>query len=66
MLKKLLYLYNDGHIPFPHLGNTGLGYKPQKIGNGVRFDENMNPIYFADIDLTKENALTEEKAEQLK
>jgi hypothetical protein len=59
MLKKLLYLYNDGHIPFPHLVNTGLGYKPQKIGNGVRFDENMNPIYFAD------NDLTEEEAEQL-
>ena len=26
MLKKLLYLYNDGHNPFPHTGKGGLGY----------------------------------------
>jgi hypothetical protein len=26
MLKKLLYLYNDGHNPFPHMGRGGLGY----------------------------------------
>jgi len=26
MLKKLLYLYNDGHNPFPHSGRGGLGY----------------------------------------
>jgi hypothetical protein len=26
MLKKLLYLYNDGHNPFPQLGKGGLGY----------------------------------------
>lgn len=26
MLKKLLYLYNDGHNPFPKLGKGGLGY----------------------------------------
>jgi len=27
MHKNLLYLYNDGHNPFPHLGKGGLGYK---------------------------------------
>jgi hypothetical protein len=26
MLKKLLYLYNDGYNPFPHMGRGGLGY----------------------------------------
>lgn len=26
MLKKLLYLYNDGHNPFPSMGQGGLGY----------------------------------------
>jgi hypothetical protein len=26
MLKKLLYLYNDGHNPFPSMGRGGLGY----------------------------------------
>jgi len=26
MLKRLLYLYNDGHNPFPKLGKGGLGY----------------------------------------
>jgi len=26
MLKNLLYLYNDGHNPFPKLGKGGLGY----------------------------------------
>lgn len=26
MLKKLLYLYNDGHNPFPNMHNCGLGY----------------------------------------
>jgi hypothetical protein len=37
MLKKLLYLYNDGHNPFPKLGKGGLGYHlPQyKIRGGA-------------------------------
>jgi len=26
MLKQLLYLYNDGHNPFPSMGQGGLGY----------------------------------------
>jgi hypothetical protein len=32
MLKKLLYLYNDGHTPFE--GEGGLGYKPRMYGRG--------------------------------
>jgi len=43
MLKKLLYLYNDGHNPFPHLkGEGGLGYHlPQyrmKGGSGGEYE----------------------------
>jgi hypothetical protein len=39
MLKKLLYLYNDGHNPFPHLkGKGGLGYHlPQYRMKGGMF-----------------------------
>lgn len=39
MLKKLLYLYNDGHNPFPKLGEGGLGYKPHMIGGMVNPEE---------------------------
>jgi len=35
MLKKLLYLYNDGHNPFPRMGKGGLGYKPQQYRRGI-------------------------------
>lgn len=38
MLKKLLYLYNDGHNPFPKLGKGGLGYKPPIYGDGFNLD----------------------------
>lgn len=38
MLKKLLYLYNDGHNPFPKLGKGGLGYKPPINGYGFNLD----------------------------
>ena len=37
MLKNLLYLYNDGHNPFPKLGKGGLGYHIPEFklrGNG--------------------------------
>ena len=38
-MKKLLYLYNDGHRAFPHLGRGGLGYKPPiKIIGGALHD----------------------------
>jgi hypothetical protein len=46
MLKKLLYLYNDGHNPFPKIH-----------GEGVRFDENMNPVFFADEVITVEDGV---------
>ena len=40
MLKRLLYLYNDGHNPFPKLNSGGLGYhlpqyKKRMHGDGV-------------------------------
>jgi len=38
MLKKLLYLYNDGHNPFPHMGQGGLGYhlpNHKLVGKGI-------------------------------
>lgn len=38
MLKKLLYLYNDGHNPFPH-GKGGLGYKPRMYGGMIHDEE---------------------------
>jgi len=45
MLKRLLYLYNDGHNPFPKLGKGGLGYhlpqyKKRMHGDGVYAREN--------------------------
>jgi hypothetical protein len=36
MLKKLLYLYNDGHNPFPHLKGKGL----HLIGDRYEYDGN--------------------------
>ena len=50
MLKKLLYLYNDGHNPFPKLGKGGLGYHlPQyknKIHGGtLEVDVDINDDY---------------------
>jgi len=43
MLKKLLYLYNDGHNPFPKLGKGGLGYhlpqyRKRIFGDGFNLD----------------------------
>jgi len=45
MLKRLLYLYNDGHNPFPKLGKGGLGYhlpqyRKRMHGDGVYAREN--------------------------
>ena len=59
MLKKLLYLYNDGHNPFPKLGNNkingkgGLGYHlPNKklIGYGIdkHYDRDRNFLFEED------------------
>jgi len=58
MLKKLLYLYNDGHNPFPKLGKGGLGYHlPQykKRGKGLKWvgDE---LIFVPDANTTPERA----------
>ena len=46
MLKRLLYLYNDGHNPFPKLGKGGLGYhlpqyRKRMHGDGVYERENV-------------------------
>jgi len=55
MLKKLLYLYNDGHNPFPSIGRGGLGYHlpqyPKVIhgdGFNIRRDENGKYIDIVD------------------
>jgi hypothetical protein len=55
MLKKLLYLYNDGHNPFPNIGKGGLGYHlpqyPKVIhgdGFNIRRDENGKYIDIVD------------------
>lgn len=58
MLNKLLYLYNDGHNPFPKLGKGGLGYHlPQyrKRGNGLVWNGN-DLIYTPDANTTPERA----------
>ena len=49
-MKKLLYLYNDGHRAFPHLGRGGLGYKPpiKIIGRSIHMDEGQT--YYVDDD----------------
>lgn len=52
MLKKLLYLYNDGHNPFPK-GKGGLGYKPPIIGGMIR--EEDEPV---DVDQHYENMVS--------
>jgi hypothetical protein len=60
MLKRLLYLYNDGHVPFPKLGKGGLGYhlpqyKKRMHGDGVYARENdANDIEYVD-DMDSEN-----------
>jgi hypothetical protein len=47
MLKKLLYLYNDGHIPFPSMGQGGLGYKPQQYNLHIHGDGfNLDTLQF--------------------
>jgi len=38
MLKRLLYLYNDGHNPFPKLGKGGLGYHLPQYRKRMRGD----------------------------
>lgn len=52
MLKKLLYLYNDGHNPFPS-GRGGLGYKP-RIHGGMIHEED-EPV---DVDKHYENMVS--------
>jgi hypothetical protein len=52
MLKKLLYLYNDGHNPFPKLGKGGLGYhlpqyKKKIHGGAVSYNEDGTMNYDA-------------------
>jgi len=59
MLKKLLYLYNDGHNPFPKLGKGGLGYhlpNHKLVGNGLKFDSTGNLIFVPDPKMTSEQA----------
>ena len=58
MLKKLLYLYNDGHNPFPTHGKGGLGYHlPQfrKRGKGLQWVGN-DLIYVPDASTTPQRA----------
>jgi hypothetical protein len=55
MLKKLLYLYNDGHNPFPKLGKGGLGYHlpqyPNVIhGNGLNVRRNEDGTFIDIVD----------------
>lgn len=54
MLKNLLYLYNDGHNPFPKLGKGGLGYhlpqyKQTIKGGTLELDENGEPYKFDNL-----------------
>jgi len=51
MLKKLLYLYNDGHNPFPHLKGDGFGFVPDP-----NHPDRMDLQYYADDDMTQEEA----------
>jgi hypothetical protein len=65
MLKKLLYLYNDGHIPFPNMHNGGLGYHlpryhRRRHGDGfnldtLQFEPELDPIT-GQYDMTQEDA----------
>lgn len=55
MLKKLLYLYNDGHNPFPSMGRGGLGYHlpnyPKVMhGDGFNIIRDENGNYIKTID----------------
>lgn len=51
MLKKLLYLYNDGHNPFPHTGKGGLGYHlPNRKLVGGSFHKIEGQYYYYDDD----------------
>ena len=48
MLKKLLYLYNDGHNPFPKNGKGGLGYHLPKYrlhGKGKSHPQDSDEEY---------------------
>ena len=61
MLKKLLYLYNDGHIPFPQ-GKGGLGYhlpqyRKRMYGDGLKFDKDGNLLFVPDANMTSEQAV---------
>lgn len=51
MLKKLLYLYNDGHNPFPHMKGQGFG-PVQDPNHPDRYDY----MYYADDQMTQEEA----------
>eukprot|EP00918_Siedleckia_nematoides_P101769 GHVU01222359.1.p1 GENE.GHVU01222359.1~~GHVU01222359.1.p1 ORF type:complete len:354 (+),score=58.59 GHVU01222359.1:1873-2934(+) len=58
MHKNLLYLYNDGHNPFPHLGKGGLGYKlpKRKRGRGLEFRQDGTMMFVPDLNMTSEQA----------
>lgn len=51
MLKKLLYLYNDGHNPFPHMKGKGFGFIPDP-----NHPDRMDLQYYADDQMTQEEA----------
>jgi hypothetical protein len=51
MLKKLLYLYNDGHNPFPNMKGQGFGFVPDP-----NHPDRMDLQYYADDDMTQEEA----------
>lgn len=55
MLKKLLYLHNDGHNPFPKHGKGGLGYKPPINGYGLEWVGN-DLVYAPDAKTTTQRA----------
>jgi hypothetical protein len=62
MLKKLLYLYNDGHNPFPNIGNHGLGYKLQNKrkrmhGKALVFQADGSLMFEPDANMTAQEAL---------
>lgn len=53
-MKKLLHLYNYGHIPFPKLGRGGLGYHlPQYKIRGKGIDKKQNKA--GDITITEDS-----------
>jgi hypothetical protein len=61
MLKKLLYLYNDGHNPFPVKGKGGLGYhlsgyRKRMHGDGLEFIDG-ELVYVPDKNMSSDEAV---------